>query len=199
MFKSFRSLRKFSMQHLTKDILTTKITKATKGSDIFDYKLRAPFDFAQGMLRVLRGQICFSPLSLFWLWPCRTRFSVVKYVCLGLVLFASPIFPPSAFALEVPALNTTINDFAKMMRPASVDDLTERLKRMKTQSAYTVTVLTVPSLEDEDIESFGRKAFKNLPLTEKELQRVSPSYRRSQGTKSRGPDRIRAATPLSPT
>jgi hypothetical protein len=39
------------MQHFTKDILTTKITKATKGSDIFDYKLRA--------LRVLRGQICF--------------------------------------------------------------------------------------------------------------------------------------------
>ena len=31
---------------------TTKLTKDTKGSDIFDYKLRA--------LRVLRGQICFS-------------------------------------------------------------------------------------------------------------------------------------------
>jgi hypothetical protein len=39
------------MQHMTKDILTTKITKATKGSDIFSHKLRA--------LRVLRGQICF--------------------------------------------------------------------------------------------------------------------------------------------
>ena len=88
-----------------------------------------------------------------------------------LALFASLIVPGSAAALEVPALNTTINDFAKMMRPASVDDLTERLRRMKTQSAYTVAVLTVPSLEDEDIENFGRKAFKNLPLTEKELQR----------------------------
>jgi hypothetical protein len=39
------------MQHMTKDILTTKITKATKGSDVFAHKLRA--------LRVLRGQICF--------------------------------------------------------------------------------------------------------------------------------------------
>jgi uncharacterized membrane protein YgcG len=96
---------------------------------------------------------------------------VVKYVSLGLVLLASPIFLSSAVALEVPALNATINDFAKMMRPASVDDLTERLRRTKTQSAYTVAVLTMPSLEDEDIESFGRKAFKNLPLTEKELQR----------------------------
>jgi hypothetical protein len=57
MLKSFRILRKFahryssSMQQLTKDILTTKVAKATKGSDIFSHKLRA--------LRVLRGQICF--------------------------------------------------------------------------------------------------------------------------------------------
>jgi hypothetical protein len=36
---------------MTKDILTTKITKATKGSDIIGHKLRA--------LRALRGQICF--------------------------------------------------------------------------------------------------------------------------------------------
>ena len=36
---------------MTKDILTTKITKATKGSDILLIKLCA--------LRVLRGQICF--------------------------------------------------------------------------------------------------------------------------------------------
>ena len=205
MFRRFRSLRKFWIQHLTKDIFTTRepikftptfvlprrgegiralppvgsfisrpvaqskfnfskeITKAPKGSDIFDNKLRA--------LRVLRGQLCFFCLALFWLRLRRSRFSVVKYVGLGVVLFASLIVPGSAAALEVPALNTTINDFAKMMRPASVDDLTERLRRMKTQSAYTVTVLTVQSLEDEDIESFGRKAFKNLPLTEKELQR----------------------------
>ena len=37
---------------MTKDILTTKITKATKGSDIFAYKLRA--------LRVLRVKSAFS-------------------------------------------------------------------------------------------------------------------------------------------
>jgi len=42
------------MQHLAKNILTTKITKATKGSDIFDYLLRA--------LRALRGELDFSCL-----------------------------------------------------------------------------------------------------------------------------------------
>jgi uncharacterized protein len=88
-----------------------------------------------------------------------------------LALFAGLIVSSSAAALDVPALNTTINDFAKMIPPASIDDLTERLKRTKTETAYTVAVLTVPSLEDEDMESFGHKAFKQLPLTEKELQR----------------------------
>ncbi len=39
---------------MTKDMLTTKITKATKGSDIFDYELRA--------LRALRGKV-----SIFFL------------------------------------------------------------------------------------------------------------------------------------
>jgi hypothetical protein len=34
-----------------KDFLTTKLTKDTKGSDIYDHKLRD--------LRVLRGEICF--------------------------------------------------------------------------------------------------------------------------------------------
>jgi hypothetical protein len=42
------------MHPLTKDILTTKITKATKGSDVFDHKLRA--------LRVLRGKTVLSYL-----------------------------------------------------------------------------------------------------------------------------------------
>ncbi len=56
----FSLLAKFSdpyssrMQHLAKNILTTKITKATKGSDIFDYLLRA--------LRALRGELDFSCL-----------------------------------------------------------------------------------------------------------------------------------------
>jgi len=48
------------MHPSTKDFLTTKLTlrlgsgqaPGTKGSDSYDLKLRVPFDFAQGMLRV---------------------------------------------------------------------------------------------------------------------------------------------------
>lgn len=95
----------------------------------------------------------------------------VLMILLGLALLTSLIFSASSPAIEVPALSIPINDFAKMMPPASVDDLTERLRRIKTQNAYTLAVLTVQSLEAEDMESFGPKAFKNLPLSEKELQR----------------------------
>jgi uncharacterized protein len=91
---------------------------------------------------------------------------------LGVVLPAGWIFPSHAVALELPALNTTINDFAGTFPPASHQDLEQRLLRFKTQTAHTVTVLTIPSLENEDIESVGRSAFKSLPLQEKDLRRA---------------------------
>ena len=94
-----------------------------------------------------------------------------KMIFLGFALFASLIFCPFSVALEVPVLKDTINDFAGMMPQASVHDLEERLKRFKTQTGHTIVVLTVRSLEDEDIESFGGKAFKSLPLEEPELQK----------------------------
>jgi hypothetical protein len=60
------------MQHLTKDILTTKVTKATKGSDIFDHKLHA--------LRVLRGKNNFVSFSVA---ASRRPFVVNRFKGLG--------------------------------------------------------------------------------------------------------------------
>jgi len=41
------------------DVFTTKVTKDTKGSDDQISELRAPFGFAQDMLRDLRGELNF--------------------------------------------------------------------------------------------------------------------------------------------
>jgi uncharacterized protein len=87
------------------------------------------------------------------------------------LLFASLLFSSASGALEILALEVPINDFAKMMPPASVDDLTERLKRIRSETGYNIVVLTLQSLQGEDIASLGGRAFRNLPLTEKELQR----------------------------
>lgn len=94
-----------------------------------------------------------------------------RVIFLGLALLASLIFPSAVAALELPALTVPINDFAKMMPPASIDDLKERLKRIRSETGDNIAVLTVQSLEGEAITDFGERAFKSLPLTKHELQR----------------------------
>ena len=68
--------------------------------------------------------------------------------------------------MELPPLNDTINDLAGLLPPASVDDLTTRLKRFHTETAKTVVILTVKSLDDENLDELGRRAFLQLPLSE---------------------------------
>ena len=91
---------------------------------------------------------------------------------LGFALFALLIFRSSAVALEVPALNDAINDFAGMMPQASVHEMKERLRRFNTETGYAVIVLTLESLEDEPMEEFGRKVFQKLPLEETALSKA---------------------------
>jgi uncharacterized protein len=97
--------------------------------------------------------------------------TLVRMIFLGLALSAALIFCSFSVALEVPVLKDTINDFAGMMPQASAHDLEERLKRFKTQTGHIIVVLTVQTVEDEDMESFGRKAFQSLPLEEADLRK----------------------------
>lgn len=90
-------------------------------------------------------------------------------ILVALAVFAGLICPSFSVALEVPVLKASINDFAGMMPQPSVHDLEERLKGFKTQTGHAVVVLTVKTLGDEDMESFGRKAFRMLPLGERDL------------------------------
>jgi uncharacterized protein len=95
--------------------------------------------------------------------------SRVTFFCLAFLAMLT--FSSAPEAVEIPALTVPISDFAKMMPPASVDDLKERLKRIRSETGYNIAVLTVQSLEGEAITSFGDRAFKSLPLMENELQR----------------------------
>lgn len=89
---------------------------------------------------------------------------------LALALFVGPV--SHSAALEVPPLKETINDFAHMMPEASAQDLAARLKRFKTQTGHTIVILTLRTLEDEDMGSFGPKAFRNLPLHDTDLRKA---------------------------
>jgi uncharacterized protein len=88
----------------------------------------------------------------------------MKFIALALWLSIALASP--TLALDLPPLNATINDFAGMLPPASIDDLTMRLKRFHTETARTVVILTVKSLDGEDLDELGSRAFTKLPLSE---------------------------------
>ena len=88
-----------------------------------------------------------------------------------LAALVSLVLHSHCFAVELPPLQAGINDFAGMLPPASMDDLKERLRRFHTETANGIAVLTVKSLDGENIEILGKKAFKALPLSDAELRR----------------------------
>ena len=75
-------------------------------------------------------------------------------------------------ALELPALKAGINDFAAVFPPASLDDLGNRLHRFNTETANGIVVLTLKTLNGEDIDSVTLSAFNKLPLSDAEQQRT---------------------------
>jgi uncharacterized membrane protein YgcG len=89
-----------------------------------------------------------------------TIFLLALWLCIS---FASP-----ALALDLPPLNATINDLAGLFPPASLDDLAMRLHRFHTETAKTVVILTVRTLDNEDLDNLGQRAFAQLPLRETE-------------------------------
>jgi uncharacterized membrane protein YgcG len=74
-------------------------------------------------------------------------------------------------AVDLPPLKPGVNDLGGMFPPASFDDLEHRLHRFHTETANTIAVLTIKSLEGESINDIARRAFDRLPLSDIERQR----------------------------
>jgi uncharacterized membrane protein YgcG len=89
-----------------------------------------------------------------------------------LIAFLNLAWQSPLSALELPPLNATINDLAGIMPEASYKDLEKRMTRFKARSGHSVVVITLQSLEGEDAESFGEKAFHSLPLGEADLKKT---------------------------
>jgi len=69
-----------------------------------------------------------------------------------ILLFA---FPALCGALEIPALSGRVNDYAGMLSPAAVQTLEQRLAELEQSDSTQVVVLTVPTIDGENIEQFG--------------------------------------------
>ena len=90
---------------------------------------------------------------------------------LTITLLFGLLFNSASWALDMPALKPGLNDFASMFPRASAEDLEIRLRRFNTETANSVIVLTLKSLDGEDIDSVARSAFDKLPLSDSERQK----------------------------
>jgi len=77
----------------------------------------------------------------------------------------------AARALDVPALRGRVNDYAGVMAPDQTRGLESQLAQFERDTGHQVAVLTIPTLDGEDIEGFsirvaeswkiGKKGFDN--------------------------------------
>lgn len=89
----------------------------------------------------------------------------------AIALIFSLLFGSASAALDIPALRPGLNDFASMFPPASAEDLELRLRRFNTETANSIVVLTLKSLDGEEIDSVARRAFDKVPLSDAERQK----------------------------
>ncbi|HEY2986165.1 MAG TPA: YgcG family protein [Candidatus Binatia bacterium] len=74
-----------------------------------------------------------------------------------------------SFALEVPPLRGRVNDYANLMPPARGQALEQRLEEFENQTGHQLAVLTIPSLQGEDIEGFGIRVAENWKIGKKKF------------------------------
>jgi len=65
--------------------------------------------------------------------------------------------PFTAQGLDVPRLEGYVNDYAGMISPSAKSRIEERLRAFEQSDSTQIVILTVPSVEGENLEEFGIK------------------------------------------
>ena len=81
------------------------------------------------------------------------------------LMFACFVF--SAFALDVPKLETPIMDKANVIDSSDERALNQKLTNLSNETGIQVAVLTIPSLEGEALESYSMRVAENWELGQK--------------------------------
>lgn len=84
------------------------------------------------------------------------------------VMLAALLISSSIFAANVPALKGRVNDYAKIIRDNDEREIEEYLAGIEEASGIQIAVLTMPSLDGEDISSFGIRVADKWQLGDKE-------------------------------
>lgn len=83
-----------------------------------------------------------------------------------LVIF-SLIFSAIASALDVPTLRGRVNDYAGVMQANQVQSLESQLAELERATGHQVVVLTIPTLDGEDIGGFSIRVAENWKIGKK--------------------------------
>jgi uncharacterized protein len=116
------------------------------------------------------------------------RNRIIQILAIGSLIFI--IGAPILLALEVPPLKGRVNDYAGMLSASTRQQLEEILRNLEKTDSTQIAVLTIPSLEGENLEEFsikvadqwkiGQKGFDNgaiLLIARKERQlRIEVGY-----------------------
>jgi uncharacterized protein len=78
-----------------------------------------------------------------------------KILLLFILLLCCLPFP--AFGLDVPRLQGYVNDYAGMISPSAKSRIEEGLRAFEQSDSTQIVILTIPSLEGENLEQFGIK------------------------------------------
>lgn len=72
-----------------------------------------------------------------------------------------------SFSLDVPPLQGRVNDYAGLLPAARVQALERRLESFESDTGHQIAVLTIPSLQGEDIEGFSIRVAENWKIGKK--------------------------------
>ncbi len=80
---------------------------------------------------------------------------MVKKIFRGALFALLFLISAPLFAVEVPALKGRVNDYANIIRDSDQAEIEDYLAGLESSTGIQMAVLTMPSLEGEDIASFG--------------------------------------------
>lgn len=84
-------------------------------------------------------------------------------ISLYIFLFQSSL----VWALEVPPLRGRVNDYASVMKSDQAQSVESQLAQLERDTGHQVAVLTIPTLDGEDIEGFSIRVAENWKIGKK--------------------------------
>ena len=74
---------------------------------------------------------------------------------------------PLAWSLDVPSLRGRVNDYANVLQSSQAQALETQLAQLERDTGHQVAVLTIPTLDGEDIEGFSIRVAENWKIGKK--------------------------------